>query len=72
MKRKFEIVPVLLLVLVVALGFYRGGFAVSTSAPAAGTNNVNLTLDTGQVQEDAQTVKDKAAEMTSPSRSENP
>ncbi|MEX0715801.1 MAG: hypothetical protein WD066_04405 [Planctomycetaceae bacterium] len=59
----------LLLVLVlcaVGVGFYRGWFVLSSHSDAAGvdTHDVNLRTDTGKMQEDAQTVKDKAAELT--------
>lgn len=66
MKRSLIIIPVVLLVLVVALGFYRGWFVLSNPSPAPGSSNVNvnLTVDPGQVEEDAQTVKDKATELT--------
>jgi hypothetical protein len=55
-----------LLVGVVALGFYRGWFALSSSRPDAGNNkvNVNLTVDRGKMQEDAEAVKNKATQLT--------
>jgi hypothetical protein len=53
-------------VLVVGVGFYRGWFALSRPAPAAGSNtvNVNLATDPGKMKQDAQAVKDKATELT--------
>jgi hypothetical protein len=62
MKR---IVPVIVLGCIVGFGFYRGWFALSSHG--AGTKSskvdVNLTVDKGQMQKDAQTVKTKATEM---------
>ena len=55
-----------LLVGVVALGFHRSWFALSSRGPDAGSNkvNVNLTADQGKMQDDSETVKKKAAELT--------
>ena len=66
MKKSFLIVPLVLLAIVVAFGFYRGWFAFSSPSSPEGSNevNVNLTVDQGQVEEDAQSVKDKAVELT--------
>ena len=66
MKRSIFPVLIVLVVCVVAFGFYRGWFAVSSPAPDKGGNkvNVNLTMDKGKIQEDAQTVKQKATELT--------
>ena len=54
-----------LLVGVVALGFYRGWFALSSRSTDAGSNkvNVNLTVDRGKMQEDAEVVKNKATQL---------
>ncbi|TXT22134.1 MAG: hypothetical protein FD138_3711 [Planctomycetota bacterium] len=55
----------LLTVIVVSVGFYRGWFAVSDSREAVSHKvDVNLTVDPDKVKEDAETVKDKAAELT--------
>ena len=54
-------------ILVVGLGFYRGWFALSRSAPEAGSNkvNINLATDPDKMKQDAEIVKDKATELTS-------
>ncbi len=66
MNRTVITVLLVLLVGVVALGFYRGWFALSSRSPDAGSNkvNVNLTVDREKMQEDAQTVQKKATELT--------
>ena len=66
MNRKMIAVLFVLLIGVVALGFYRGWFIMSSRGSDAGSNkvNVNLTVDQGKMQEDAQAVKNKAAELT--------
>jgi len=66
MNRTIITVLFLLLVCVVAVGFYRGWFTLSSRNPDAGDNkvNINLTVDRDKMQEDAQTVKNKATELT--------
>ena len=66
MNRTVVTVLLVLLVGVVALGFYRGWFALSSRSPEAGGNkvNVNLTVDRDRMQEDAEAVKNRAAELT--------
>ena len=66
MNRTVITVLLVLLVGVVALGFYRGWFALSSRNSEAGSNkvNVNLTLDRDKMQEDAEAVKSRAAELT--------
>ena len=53
-------------ILVVGVGFYRGWFALSRSAPEAGSNkvNINLAADPDKMKQDAEIVKDKATELT--------
>ncbi|MEX2025776.1 MAG: hypothetical protein WEH44_00725 [Pirellulaceae bacterium] len=65
MKRLIAVLVVLVL-LFVGVGFYRGWFTVSKSEPDAGDNkvNVNLTVDGDKMQEDAGAVKKRAAELT--------
>ena len=65
MKKLLAVLFVLVL-LVIGVGFYRGWFTVSKSDPDAGNNkvNVNLTVDGDKMQEDAEAVKKKAAELT--------
>ena len=56
---------IVLAVIVVGLGFYRGWFTVSGNREAVSHKvDVNLTVDPDKVKEDAQTVKDKATELT--------
>lgn len=59
------ITVLLVLVAVVAIGFYRGWFTLSSHSPDAGTNkvNVNLTVDRGKMQADAEAVKNKATQL---------
>ena len=66
MKRFLITIVLVLFVGLVAAGFYRGWFALSSRSPEAGSNkvNVNLTVDGDKMQEDAETVKKKAAELT--------
>lgn len=66
MKRVFFPALIVLVLLVVGVGFYRGWFALSGSNADKGSNkvNVNLTMDRDKFEEDAQTVKDKAVELT--------
>lgn len=55
-----------LLVIVVAIGFYRGWFTLSNSSPNAGSNkvDVNLSVDRDKIREDAETVQQKTTELT--------
>jgi hypothetical protein len=66
MNRTIITVLLVLLVGVVAVGFYRGWFALSSRSADAGSNkvNVNLTVDRDKIQEDAEAVKTRAAELT--------
>ena len=66
MNRKTFTVVIVVLVCVVALGFNRGWFKLSSRNPDAGSNkvDVNLTMDRDKIQEDAETVKKQAAEFT--------
>jgi hypothetical protein len=66
MKRVLFPALIVLVLLVVGLGFYRGWFTLSGSNADKGSNkvNVNLTMDGDKFEEDAQTVKDKAVELT--------
>ena len=64
--RKLLAVVFVLMICVVGFGFYRGWFALSSPDPAGGSNqvNINLATDPDKMQEDAEAVKDKAAELT--------
>jgi hypothetical protein len=63
MKRLITVLT-LLLILVVGLGFYRGWFAVSRSAPDLGSNkvNVNLTMDPDKMKSDTKMVRETTTE----------
>ena len=65
MKRAVIVLFILVLG-VVAFGFYRGWFAFSSHDTDDGTNkvNVNLTVDRERMQEDARAVKEKTKELT--------
>ena len=64
--RRFIIVLFVLVLGVVAFGFYRGWFAFSSRDTDDGTNkvNVNLTVDRDKMHQDAQAVKQKTTELT--------
>ena len=64
--KKLGAVLAVVVILVVALGFYRGWFALSRPASDAGSNqvNINLAADPDKMKQDAQAVKDKATELT--------
>ena len=57
---------IVVVICVVAVGFYRSWFTLSS--PSSDTEshkvNVNLTVDPDKVKADAETVKEKAAELT--------
>jgi hypothetical protein len=63
MKRSITFVLVLIICLV-AVGFYRGWFTLS-SKPEAGSNkvDVNLTMDRDKMEQDAEKVKEKTTEF---------
>lgn len=65
MKRLIAVL-IVLAILFVGAGFYRGWFAVSKSDPDPGDKkvNINLTVDGDKMQEDAAAVKKQAAELT--------
>jgi hypothetical protein len=64
--RRLGAVLIVLAILVVGLGFYRGWFALSRPAPEAGSNkvNINLATDPDKMKQDAEMVTDKATELT--------
>ena len=63
--KKLLIVVLVLAIGVVGFGFYRGWFALSSPDSEGGDRvNINLATDTGKMQDDADAVKDKAAELT--------
>ena len=64
MNRSYFSVLFVLLLCVVAVGFYRGWFTLSSHSPDTGSKvNVNLTVDRGKMQEDAEVVKSKATQF---------
>jgi len=65
MKRVLAVLVVLVL-LVVGMGFYRGWFSLSTPEADKGSNKVNihLTVDPDKVKADAKAVQEKATELT--------
>ena len=66
MNKKLFAVVIVLALLVIGVGFYRGWFALSSSSADQGSNkvNVNLTVDRDKIQEDAEAVQNKTAELT--------
>ncbi len=62
----------LLLICVVGIGFYREWFSVSTHSDESESHkiDVNLSVDTDKVKADAETVKEKAAELTGDAKDE--
>ena len=71
MKKRGAVLTVLAIV-IVALGFYRGWFALSRPASDAGSNKVkvSLTVDPDKVKQDAETVKEKTTELTGQAKKE--
>lgn len=63
--KKLLVVLVVLAILVIGVGFYRGWFTLSSPDAEKGSNkvNINLTVDPDKAKEDAETVKAKAIEL---------
>lgn len=63
-RSRIAVVFVLLLACVVAFGFYRGWFALSTR-PDDGSKKVDieLTMDRGKMEQDAEAVKKEASAL---------
>ena len=59
-------VLIVLAIVVVGLGFYRGWFTLSRATPVTGSGTESITLETDldKMKQDAQTVKDKATGLT--------
>jgi hypothetical protein len=57
--KRIRTLLIVVAILVVGLGFYRGWFALSRSAPDLGSNkvSVNLTVDPDKMRSDTQKVK---------------
>ena len=64
--KKLSISLFAIAILVVGLGFYRGWFAFSRSAPDTGSNKVSITLDANpdKMKEDAKIVTARAKQLT--------
>jgi hypothetical protein len=63
--RRFRSWLIVLTIIVVGLGFYRGWFSVSGGREAVSHKvDVNLSVDTDKVKADAESVKDKAKDLT--------
>lgn len=63
---RFRSLLIVLAIIVISVGFYRGWFSVSGSREAVSHKvDVNLTVDPDKVKEDAEIVKAKAKELTS-------
>lgn len=63
--QRFRSLLIVLAIIVVSVGFYRGWFSVSGSREAVSHKvDVNLTVDPDKVKEDAEIVKAKAKELT--------
>ena len=65
MNRLFTFL-IVVVICVVGIGFYRSWFTVTSPSTNAESHEVNVgvTLDPDKVKADAETVKDKAAELT--------
>ena len=72
MKNRLFPVLIVVVLLVIGFGFYRGWFAMSSSNADKGSNkvNVNLTMDGDKMQEDATAVQNKTAELTGGAKKE--
>jgi len=72
MRNRWFPVLIVLAILVIGFGFYRGWFAMSSSNADKGSSkvNVNLTVDGDKIKEDATAVQDKTAELTGGAKKE--
>ncbi len=69
--KRFRSWLIVFAIIAISLGFYRGWFTVSGSREAVSHKvDVNLTVDTDKVKTDAETVKEKAKELTGNSTGE--
>ena len=64
--KRLRAVLIAMKILVVCLGFYRGWFAFSRSAPDTGSSKVSITLDANpdKMKEDAKIVTARAKQLT--------
>jgi hypothetical protein len=65
MKRLFRVLVVVAIVMI-GVGFYRGWFSLSSPDADDGSNkvNLNLTMDADKMKEDAKAVTKKSTELT--------
>jgi hypothetical protein len=64
MKKLYTLILVFV-VIVIAIGFYRGWFAISGARqPESNKVDISLTLDPDKVKLDAESVKEKTTELT--------
>lgn len=63
MKKLFAFL-IVVVICVVAVGFYRSWFTVTSSDTESNKVNVSLTVDPDKVKADTEAVKDKAMELT--------
>jgi hypothetical protein len=70
--KKLSFVLIVIVILAVGLGFYRGWFAMSSRSADAESDkvDVNLTVDRSKVKQDAQEVKDKTKELANKATAE--
>lgn len=67
--RRRRLWPIVVLVIVIALGFYRGWFALSGGRQAETRKvDVHLTVDPDKAKEDAEAVKDAAKDLAEKAR----
>ena len=64
--KKLFVVLIVVVLLAIGVGFYRGWFALSSGDADTGNNkvNINFTMDGDKAQEDAEAVKKRAADLT--------
>ena len=64
--KRLSTVLIVITILVIGLGFYRGWFALSRPPADAGSNKVNINLEANpdKMKQDAKIVTDKATELT--------
>src|SRR5690349_17353284 len=67
--RRRRLWPIILLVIIIAVGFYRGWFALSGGREAESRKvDVHLTVDPDKAKQDAKAVKEAAKDLTEKAR----
>ena len=69
--RKFIGTVVIVVVIVAAIGIYRGWFGVTTQK-GTGETNIELKIDKEKIKQDAEAAREKAKEITSGGSSGSP